>query len=159
MRISFPLIGALLGLVLAGCAFQPRGELALPGSVQVKGGSFELRSELEARLAGSGVQLARSDADIVLTLRPGGFAERVLSVEPVRGSAREYQVAYRVRYTVRDRKGGQVLEPGEVNVLREFRAHRGERPTLAGERAVVRGEMHREAAAAIVRRLHATSGG
>ena len=161
MRKTRALTGALLlGLVLAGCgAFQPRGALDLPGSLQVKGGSFELRDALEARLAGSGVRLAGKDADLVLTVRPARFQERLLSVEPVRGEAREYQIAYEVRYTLKDGKGQKVLEPGDVKVVRVYRVHRGERLSRTRERAVIRDEMHREAAAAIVRRLHATSGG
>ena len=160
MRTFLPLTGALLGLVLAGCgAFQPRGALDLPGSVRVQGGSFELRDALEARLAGSGARLAGKDADLVLTVRPGGFQERLLSVEPVRGEAREYQIAYEVRYTLKDGKGQKVLEPGDVKVVRAYRVHRGERLSRTREQAVIRDEMRREAAAAIVRRLHATSGG
>ena len=160
MRIFLPLIGALLALTLAGCgAFQPRGALDLPGSVQVRGGSFELRDALEARLAGSGVRLAGKGADLVLAVRPGGFRERLLSVEPVRGAAREYQIAYVVRYTLKDGKGQKVLEPGDVKVVRAYRVHQGERLSRTRERAVIRDEMRREAAAAIVRRLHAFSGG
>ena len=131
MRKTRALTGTLLvlglGLVLAGCgAFQPRGALDLPGSVQVQGGSFELRDALEARLAGSGVRLAGKGADLVLTVRPEGFQERLLSVEPVRGEAREYQIAYEVRYTLKDGKGQKVLEPGDVKVVRAYRVHRGD---------------------------------
>lgn len=159
MRVLSLLTGVLLALLLAGCGFQPRAELDLPGSVRVQGGSYELRSVLEARLAGSGARIATNGADIVLALQPGDFDERLLSVEPVRGEAREYQIAFHVRYTVRDRKGGQVLEPGEVSVLREYRVHRGERLSRTRERAVVHDEMRREAASAIVRRMHASSRG
>ena len=159
MRTFLPLTGALIGLILAGCAFQPRGALELPGSVRVQGGSFELRGALEAGLEGSGVRLAGKDADLVLALRPEGFSERLLSVEPVRGEAREYQVAYYVRYPLRDATGGHVLDPDEVTVLREYRVHRGERLSRTRERAVIHDEMRREAATAILRRLHALSGG
>ena len=160
MRIILPLTGALLGLVLAGCGgFQPRGALDLPGSVRVQGGSYELRQALETRLDGSGVRLAGKDADLVLAVRPGGFDERLLSVEPVQGKAREYQIAFQVRYTLKDGTGEQVIEPGEVNVVREYRVHRGERLSRTREKPVIHGEMRREAAAAIVRRLHVTSGG
>ena len=159
MRIFLSLTGALLGLVLAGCTYQPRGELDLPGSVRVQGGSFELRDALEARLAGSGGRLAGKDADLVLAVRPRGFVTRLLSVEPVRGSAREFQVAYRVRYTLRDGNGEQILEPGDVKVVREYRVHPGERLSRTRERAVVHDEMRREAATAILRRLHVLAGG
>ena len=160
MRIFLPLTGVILGLALAGCgAFQPRGALDLPGTVRVQGGSFELRDALGARLAGSGARLAGKDSDLVLAVRPGGFSERLLSVEPVRGEAREYQIAYEVRFTLKDGKGQQVLEPGEVKVVREYRVHRGERLSRTREKAVIHDEMRREAAAAIVRRLHATSSG
>ena len=159
MRIFPSLTSALLGLVLAGCGFQPQGELVLPGSVRIETGSFELRDALQAGLAGSGGRLAEKDSDIVLTVRSGKFSERVLSVDPKRGNAREYQIAYHVRYTVRDRSGEQILEPGAVRVLREYRVHPGERLSRIRERAVVRDEMRREAAAAILRRLHAVSGG
>ena len=155
MRTFLPLTGILLGLWLAGCAFQPRGALDLPGSVRVQGGSFALRDALESGLAGSGVRLAGKDADLVLTIRPEDFAERLLSVEPVRGEAREYQVAYHVRYTLRDGAGKRVLEPGEVTVLREYRVHPDERLSRIRERAVIHDEMRREAATSILRRLHA----
>ena len=159
MRTFLPLTGLLLGLALAGCGFQPREALDLRGSVRVQGGAFELRDALEAELRGSGVRLARKDADLVLAVRPGNFSERLLSVEPVRGEAREYRIAYHVRYTLRDGKGEPVIEPGEVTVLRDYRVHPGERLTRTREQAVVHDEMRREAAAAIARRLHATSGG
>ena len=161
MPIFLPLTGALalLVLALAGCAFQPRGALDLPGAVQVRGGSFELRNAVQALLAGSGARLAEKEPDFVLTVEPTGFQERLLSVEPVRGEAREHQIAYRVRYALRDAKGEPVLDPGEVKVVREYRVHPGERLSEVRERAVVHDEMHREAAAAIVRRLHARSGG
>ena len=159
MNIFHPLTGVFLSLLLAGCAFQPRGTLDLPGSVRVQGGSFELRDAVEAGLEGSGVRLAGKDADLVLALRPEGFSERLLSVEPVRGEAREHQVAYHVRYTLRDATGEQVLEPGEVTVRREYRVHPGERLSRTRERAVIHDEMRREAATAILRRLHAISGG
>ena len=159
MRISLALIGALLGFVLAGCGFEPRGELDLPGAVRVKGGSTELRDALETRLSASGVRVSRNDADIVLTLAPGGFTERVLSVDPVRGDAREYQVSFHVAYSARDGSGTRVLEPGEVSVLREYRVHRGERLSRLRERKVVHDEMRREAAAAIIRQLYAQTGG
>ena len=148
----------LAGLTLSGCTFQPRAALDLPGPVQVKGGPQKLRSALEARLAGSGAQLAKRDADVVINLRSEGFSERLLTVEPLRGHAREYQVAYHVRYTVRDRKRENVLDPGEVSLLREYRLHRGERLSRSRERRVVRDEMLREAAAAIVRQLHVSAG-
>ena len=105
------------------------------------------------------MRLAGKDADLVLAVRPGGFQERLLSVEPVRGAAREYQIAYEVRYTLKDGKGQKVLEPGDVKVVRAYRVHQGERLSRTREQAVIRDEMRREAAAAIVRRLHATSGG
>lgn len=159
MRVSLALAGALLGMLLSGCGFQPRPDLELPGSLRIEGGSYELRSALEMRLGGSGVRLAREDADIVLALRPEGFDERLLAVEPMRGEAREYQVAFHVRYTVRDRTGAQVLEPGEVTVLREYRVHPRERLSRVRERDVVHDEMRREAAAAIVRGLYASAGG
>ena len=159
MRIRLTVTGVLFGLVLAGCGFEPRGELDLPGAVRVNGGSYALRNAVETRLAASGARLSRNDADIVLTLEPGGFDERVLSIDPVRGEAHEYQVSFHVAYSMRDGSGKRILEPGEVSVLREYRVHRGERSSRYRERKVVRDEMRREAAAAIIRRLYADTGG
>ena len=159
MRIAGVLTGALLVLALGGCGFEPLAGLDLPGTVRVQGGSHELRSTLEARLAGSGARVARSDADITLALAPGDFRERLLSIHPIRGEAHEYQVAFHVGYSMRDGDGRQVLPPGEVSVLREYRVHPRERLSRFRERAVVHDEMRRAAAAAIMRRLHAASGG
>ena len=160
LRIAGALTGVLLlGLVLAGCGFAPRGGLDLPGTVRVLGGSFELRSALEARLAGSGVRIARSDADLTLTLQPEDLSERLLSIDPVRGEAHEYQVAFHVRYALLDGGGRRVRPPGEVSVLREYRVHRRERLSRERERKVVHDEMRRAAAAAIIRQLYADRGG
>ena len=159
VRIIAALSGALLGLLLTGCGFEPRGDLDLPGTVRVHGGSFELRSALETRLAGSGVRVAGSDADLTLALSTEGFSERLLSIDPARGEAREYQVAFHVGYSMRDGDGRMVLPPGEVSVLREYRVLRRERLSRLRHQAVVHGEMRRAAAAAIMRRLHAASGG
>ena len=63
-----------------------------------------------------------------------------------------------MRYTLRHRKGKPVFAPGEVRVIRELGVHTGERLSWVREGAVIRDEMRREAAAAIMRRLHARSG-
>lgn len=148
-----------LALLFAGCGFAPRGELVLPGSVEVRGGSFELREALNARLAGSGARLAGADADVVLDVRTASFGEDLLTVEPLRGEGREYRITYRVRYTVRDRGGQRILEPGEVDLFRDYRPHPGEREGRNRERARIHDEMLRTAAEAILRRLHALAGG
>ena len=151
----------VLAAALAGCGFAPRGDLALPGPVEVRGGSFELRDALNARLAGSGARPAGADADaaVVLDVRTASFGERVLTVEPLRGEGREYRITYRVRYTVRARDGQRILEPGEIDLSRDYRLHSGGREGRSRERARIHGEMHRAAAEAILRRLHALAGG
>lgn len=145
-------------LLLAGCGFAPRGELALPGSVEVRGGSFELRDALSARLAGSGARPAGADADVVLDVRTASFGERLLTVEPLRGEGHEYRITYRVRYTVQDREGRPLLDPGELDLHRDYRLHPGGREGRRRERARIRGELHRAAAASILVRLHALAG-
>ena len=157
-----PAFVLVLTLVLTGCGFQPRGALDLPGppgAMAVRGGPPELREALNVRLVGGGAQLAAEDAGVVLDVRSARFGERLLTVEPVTGGAVEYQVSYHVRYTVTDRGGKAVLEPGQVDLRREYRVHAGERATRDRERARIHDEMHRSAAAAILRRLHALSGG
>ena len=152
-------IAAGLTLALPGCGFQPREALTLPGSIEVRGGSFELRDALNARLTGSGARPAAEGADIVLDVRAARFDERLLTMEPLAGGAVEYRISYHVRYTVKDRSGKPLLDPGEVELLREYRVHTGERASRGRERAHLHAEMHRTAAAAILRRLHALSGG
>ena len=125
----------------------------------MRGGSFELRDALNARLAGSGARPAGVDADVVLDVRTASFGERLLTVEPLRGEGREYRITYHVRYTVRDRDGQRLLDPGEVDLYRDYRLHTGEREGRSRERARIHGEMQRAAAEAILRRLHALAGG
>ena len=127
----------------------------------MRGGSFELRDALNARLAGSGARPAGADtdADVVLDVRTASFGERLLTVEPLRGEGREYRITYHVRYTVRDRDGQRLLDPGEVDLYRDYRLHTGEREGRSRERARIHGEMQRAAAEAILRRLHALAGG
>ena len=152
---SIVIVAVLAAIALTGCGFQTRGDLNLSGTIRVEGGSFVLRDALETGLAGRGAMLAGKDADIVLAIRSPAFGERVLSVGPKRGDEREYQIAFHVRYTIRTRDGESLADPGAVTVVREYRVHPGQRRSRALEREIVHDEMRREAAATILRRLHA----
>ena len=153
------LAGILLGAVLAGCGFQPRGQVSLGAGA----GSLYLDAppallvDLESALAGSAVQrtASREGADAVLVVASERFERRVLSVDPLDGSERETELTYVVEFRIGLGGESSAMDEQRITLLREFLYTPEEVVSKEHEEDRIRMELRREAATRILRRLDA----
>ena len=149
----------LLGAALAGCGFQPRGHLALGEVVRslYLEAPSALEYEIENALSGSGVARAasREAAEAVLVVASERFHRRTLSVDPASGREHEVELAYVVEFRV-GRGGEDPARPSErVRLLRDYALDAAHINAKELEEDLIRGELRREAAFRILRRLDA----
>ena len=159
---SFLLVTLLLGL-LSGCGFQLRGSADLQGlkSVRIDTGSTILRDELAVFLEDGGVVLVddkKAQVDAVLSAYDENYQRRVLSVDSNTGKAREYELAYTVKFNLVDGDGdGEALVSEQrVRLVRDFVFDEDAVIGKSREEDVLRQEMRRDAMQRILRRLTAT---
>lgn len=144
-------------LLLAGCGFQLRGALELPQdirSVQVTAPSA-LKNDILAILESGGVEIAAADADARITVDSERFSRRVLSVDPNTGKEREFELAYTISFGVARRDGTQVIDNGNVNLLRDYIFDPEAVIGTGREEELLRDEMRRDAARQMLRRVEA----
>lgn len=151
---------ALALLALAGCGFQPRGQLpeatGLPASVHITGlpAYAPLHHALTRQLEAAGTMSVRAEeAAATLRINQSLSDSRVLSVDS-RNKAVEFELEESVRFQLL--QSGVESRPPETVRTTRILYQPGE-ATLAAERetTVLRAEMHRELASRIVRRLAA----
>ena len=150
---SFVLVTLLLGL-LSGCGFQLRGSADLQGlkSVRIDTGSTILRDELAVFL----VDDKKAPVDAVLSAYDENYQRRVLSVDSNTGKAREYELAYTVKFNLVDGDGEALVSEQRVRLVRDFVFDEDAVIGKSREEDVLRREMRRDAVQHILRRLTAT---
>ena len=149
----------VLGVLLAGCGFQPRAQVFMGDAA----GSLHLDAppalllDLESALAGSMVQRSssREGADTVLVVGSERFERRVLSVDPHDGSEREAEISYTVEFRVGRGGESSAMDEQRISLLRDFLYTPEEVVSKEHEEDLIREELRREAAARILRRLEA----
>ncbi len=153
----------LVGALVAGCGFTPRGELSMGAAA---GGLYldappALRTELESALAGSMVSGSpqREDAHAVLVVASEQFERRVLSIDPFDGSEREVEVAYVVEFRIGPGSEPAAMEQQRITLVRELLHTPEEIVSKEHEEDLVREELRREAAARMLRRAAGAMGG
>ena len=156
------LAGILLGVLLAGCGFQPRGQVSMgdmAGSLFIDAPPA-LLVDLESALAGSAVSRSpgRAGADAVVVVASERFERRVLSVDPFDGSEREAEVVYVVDFRVGLGSDPTAMDEQRIALVREFLYTPEEVVAKEHEEDLIRGELRREAAARILRRAAAAMG-
>jgi len=160
VRILYRLAIALLAALLAGCGFALRGAPDLPAdvrSVAIDARSGLLADEVEVYLreAGAALVASREQADAVLDLGREHFEERVVSVDSETGKEREFELAYTVNCSLRDRDGKTLVGPQTVSLLRDYVFDPERVIGASREQSVLREEMRRDAAQEILRRIDA----
>jgi LPS-assembly lipoprotein len=148
---------ALLGV--SACGFHLRG--TVPADLQfsrvyVRGHSARrVAAELTRQLGYNRVVVApdAASADVVVELRNERFDERVLSVDPRTGKAREYQIAYRVDLAMRHTDRRPLIKAQTVDLLRDFTFDETAALGKFDEQQVLREEMIEDAAETVLRRL------
>ncbi len=146
-------------LVVPACGFHLRG--TVPADLQfsrvyVKAhGARRVAAELKRQLGYNRVVVApdAASADVVVDLRDERFDERVLSVDPRTGKAREYQIAYRVNLAVRHTDKRPLIKSQTVDLLRDFTFDETAALGKFEEQQVLREDMIEDAAETVLRRL------
>ena len=146
-------------LCVSACGFHLRGTVPVDlqfSRVYVRDHrARRVDAELARQLSYSRVVVApdAASADVVVELRNERFDERVLSVDPRTGKAREYQIAYRVDLAVHHTDRRPLIKDQTVDLLRDYTFD--ERAALGKfeEQQVLRDDMIQDAAETVLRRL------
>lgn len=157
----------LLGSLLSGCGFRPRGsvsELTDPGSVYLDvGRGVTIRNEIEAALRDRAFSIAptRDDADILLRIVSEEESDRIVSVQR-NGRVSELELNHSISMQIAQGDGQSAPRydatqiPNRVEVRREYTYD--ERGVLgkAAEAEILREEMREELVRQIVLRTVAS---
>ena len=112
---------AALLTALGACGFHLRGAASLPFQSIAIAAQSPLALELSRNIsaATSTKVLSRGDADAVFDLI-GEQREKIILVLNTSGQAREYQLRYRVAYSLHDTKGGIYIPPTTLILRRDI---------------------------------------
>lgn len=152
---------ALAALVLTGCGFQLRGAANLPEEmattwVRVDDPTSAFARELELLLRGNDVELADGPGEGVAELRitRERITRRALTIS---GDARvrEFELVFDLQFTLVGPSGGVLLGPESLRLERDFQFDEQEILGAATEEELLREELRRSMAAALIRRLEA----
>ena len=160
-RVS--LVAALL-LVLAGCGWHLRG--TAPGTpslegvtVVVDGGAArgDLLREVRRAVTAAGGEVRDGGDGPRLVLQSETRARQQLSVGSG-GRAEEYELRYRVRWSIRDAEGETIAGPDTFEQVRAYRFDRGQVLGSEGREDQLVEELRRDAARMLAERVQATLG-
>jgi LPS-assembly lipoprotein len=146
-------------LCVSACGFHLRGTVPVDlqfSRVYVRDHrARRVATELARQLSYSRVVVApdAASADVVVDLRNERFDERVLSVDPRTGKAREYQIAYRVDLAVRHTDRRPLIKNQTVDLLRDYTFDETAALGKFEEQQVLRDDMIQDAAETVLRRL------
>ncbi|MGH8480599.1 MAG: LPS assembly lipoprotein LptE [Gammaproteobacteria bacterium] len=146
-------------LCVSACGFHLRG--TVPADLQFsrvyvrEHRARRVAAELARQLSYNRVVVApdATSADVVVELRNERFDERVLSVDPRTGKAREYQIAFRVDLAVRHADRRPLIKNQALDLLRDFTFDETAALGKFEEQQVLREEMIEDAAETVLRRL------
>jgi len=152
------LAAALAALVVSGCGFQLRGQATYAfQSVYVQSPAGSFTAELRRALEGAGSAALLDDpakAQVVLDIQLVANDKAVLSLSSG-GRAREFALAKRVQFRLRDKDGNEWLPSDVVVVRRTYLYDDTERLAREIQEQRLEREMQTDAIAQIVRRLQA----
>lgn len=146
--------------VLAACGFKLRGEMVLPPelasvSVQVADQFSPLQRNLEQSLARSGARAPQgSERGAVLRISKNRMTRWPLSVGRT-GRVQEYSMRYEVTMQLTDADGAPVVPRQDIQLERSYQFETLRAQGTPGEEEVVRAELERDMAQAILRRIDA----
>ena len=123
-RIRLCFIAVLMMALLAGCGFQLRGAYSLPyESLYISGADYSMViAGLKRAIRASGsARLADSAADAQATFMPTIEAKDTVTLSySSSGRAREKRLRYLYGYRVVDKKGRDLILPGQVELSRDL---------------------------------------
>ncbi len=159
------LIIPVLALMLAGCGFHLRNALTLPddlGPVRVV--SPDPYSPLAESLAqaltraGAAAPADPTATEGVATLEiiSERWGDMPISLDPL-GRAQEFSLRYATVFALRDGRGNDVVPQQVIELSRDYVAPATDSRGKASERELLAKELRRDMAAAILRRIDASS--
>ncbi len=146
-------------LCVSACGFHLRGTVPVDlqfARVYVRDHRApRVAAQLALQLSYSRVVVApdATSADVVVELRNERFDERVLSVDPRTGRAREYQIAFRVDLAVRHSDRRSLIKDQTLDLLRDFTFDETAALGKFEEQQVLQEDMIQDAAETVLRRL------
>lgn len=149
------------GAALAGgCGFEMRGGAVLPKDIHSLyfRGPGDLASQIAIQLDSSGVAMApaATGADAIVTVISYHWDRTVLSVDPHTGKDREYELTYTLSFEVTGRNHATLVRPQTIRIQRDYVFDPNAVLGSSNEESVIRGEMTRDAAQQLMRRMEAT---
>ena len=149
-------------LIVGGCGYQLRGAVSLPldiDAIRVEGppGIGPAIIELLDRRGIRG-QSTHGSTKTLLHLGNEQFSRRVLSIDPMTGREREFELAYSVAFRVTGEDGEELVPEGTVSLLRDYVFDTDAVLAKDHEQNVLEAEMRRDAAREIVSRIVAALG-
>jgi len=156
------LLGALLvGLILAGCGFQLRGQSSLPPEmaetlVRFPDETTEFARELRLLLRANDVRLADAPGEGVAELRilQDRISRRALTIS-ADARVREFVLVFDLRFSLTDAEGNALLTNESLRLERDFQFDEQEILGAATEEEMLRDDLRRAMARALIRRLEA----
>lgn len=148
-------------LFLSGCGFELRGSASLPAEMertrlQVADADSLFARELRLLLAANGVRLVDAAADdaAVLRILRQDITRRALTVS---GNARvrEYELVFELRFALDGPDGERLISPESLRLARDYQFDEQEILGATGEEELLREDLRRSMASALVRRLEA----
>lgn len=162
-KVRFVAVACAL-VVLTGCGFKLRGEMVLPQAlstihVQVADPYSPLQRNLEQALARSGAREPRGEErGAVLRISKNVMTRWPLSVGRT-GRVQEYSMRYEVTMQLTDADGAPVVPRQDIQLERSYQFETLRAQGTPGEEEVVRAELERDMAQAILRRIDAVLAG
>ena len=154
-------VTALLAVVLSGCGFALRQPLDLPPelgrlSIEAADPNTELVRDLRAALSRSGAELVEAGVaeSGILRVVSESLAQRALSVS-ANGEVQEFALVFRVEAELIDTKGVVRMPRQSIELERVFSFDSAQALGTPGEEDVLRDELAREMATAVMRRVEA----
>jgi len=157
--ISGLFLVALLVLLLQSCGFHLRGNVQLaselsPLLLREPGAGTEIASVLRGAVRANNIHVTKNEqsASAILTIHREEHRRRVLSVSSA-GTVQEFELSYRVNYSLKDSQQGALLSNQWVNLSRDLRFDTTAVLAKSGEETQLKKDMVNDAAQQILRRL------
>ena len=149
----------VLVFLLGGCGFHLRG--SRPSQLQgtriflESHGANAITAEVRQRLGIHEIPLATDpkQADLIVTLNNERFDRRVLSVDPRTGKWREFELSYEVDFAIDRPDGAPLAKRGTIQISRDLAFDETAVISKFEEENLLRGEMMKDAAETVLRRL------
>ena len=144
-------------LLLTACGYHLRGDIELPKGMEniyVESASGSLQQEMRNALKSSQGKIVTSaaEAGTVIKVAKEDTNTRVMSLNSA-GRANQYQLTYRVLFSIHDSSGKVLLPDQNINIKREYFNDQTDILGKGNEEGVIRAEMYKQAVDSMISRI------